>query len=58
MLKICLVFWETVGRGYQNEENFEICIFQIAKTTKLEQQLGQSIIYSQLIYKIEAQKYA
>ena len=57
MLKICLskntqkskfhylthVLGETVGRGYQNEENFEICTFQIAKITKLGQQLGQSI---------------
>ena len=28
---------------YQNEENFEICTFYIAKITNLGQQLGQSI---------------
>ena len=31
------------GIGYQNEDNFEICTFYIAKITNLGQQLGQSI---------------
>ena len=36
---------EWVGKGYQNEENFEICVFQIAKITNVGQQLGQSIYF-------------
>ena len=55
MLKICLVFWKSEPRYaykryaykkkhvYQNEDNFEICTFKIAKITNLERQLGQSI---------------
>ena len=57
MLKICLskkiqkskfhdltyAWAEWVGKGYQNDEHFEICTIQIAKTTNLSHQLGQSI---------------
>ena len=59
MLKICFskntqkskfhylthVQGKTVGRGYQNEENFEICTFQIANITDLGRPLGQSISF-------------
>ena len=31
------------GKAYQNEENFEIFTFYIAKITNLGQKLGQSI---------------
>ena len=36
---------EWVGKGYQNEENFEICTFYIAKITNLGQQLGNQSIF-------------
>ena len=55
MLKICLskniqkskfhgltyAWGEWVVKGYQNEENFEICTFYIAKITNLGRHLGQ-----------------
>ena len=57
MLKICLAkniqkskfhdlsyaWGNRAGRGYQNEESFEIFTFYIAKITNLGQKLGQSI---------------